>query len=299
MPKGDEPPRQMGYNKPVEAAVTVRIHENANKAPNTGGCTQSLEYGKIESQITWMREKACRAPNTGGCTQSLEYGKIESQIKWMHEKACRAPNTGMWQDLNSGDARKCTQRPKYERMHAESQIREVAHRASNSRDVRECMQSTNNGRMDQAEVHPGTCAVKYGRNKAEPAPSRGIREFAVATGSHPVAVAYLVAGCVMYDVAPLDPCFFTTSTHIPLHYVGFNARKMAKQDGILPVEPAGSQQPDSDEDSNYNKNDNDAEGDSTEKDSDIIHPATRSATATGTACPISHRVAPGGYRKLY
>ncbi|KAJ6522756.1 hypothetical protein B0H19DRAFT_1086014 [Mycena capillaripes] len=75
---------------------------------------------------------------------------------------------------------------------------------------------------------------------------------------------------------------------------------MAKQDGFIPVEPAGSQQPHSgdDSDSNYNENDNDAEGDSAEKDRDVIHPATRSATATGTACPISHQVAPGGYRKL-
>ncbi|KAJ6562143.1 hypothetical protein B0H19DRAFT_1068821 [Mycena capillaripes] len=45
---------------------------------------------------------------------------------------------------------------------------------------------------------------------------------------------------------------------------------------------AGSQQPNSDDDSdsNYNKNDNDAEGDGAEKDSNVIHPATRSATAT-------------------
>jgi hypothetical protein len=31
---------------------------------------------------------------------------------------------------------------------------------------------------------------------------------------------------------------------------------------------------------------------------DVIHSATRSATATGTACLISHRVASGGCRKL-
>ncbi|KAJ6571342.1 hypothetical protein B0H19DRAFT_1064450 [Mycena capillaripes] len=83
-------------------------------------------------------------------------------------------------------------------------------------------------------------------------------------------------------------------------WLSFNTRKTAKQDGVVPVEPAGSQHPDSDDDTdpNYKESDNDAEGDGTEKDSDDIHPATRSATATGTACPISHRVAPGDYRKL-
>jgi hypothetical protein len=38
--------------------------------------------------------------------------------------------------------------------------------------------------------------------------------------------------------------------------------RTAKQDGAVPVEPAGSQQPNSDDnlDSNYNENENDAEG---------------------------------------